>query len=413
MKSKSKLPFQLFTCFVSLGLLPPLALGDDFTWDGGGPDGSWMTGFNWVGDPASPPGMGIDSIQTFYATATNLVTFLGGSRVLGTLNFNADADSDISVRFAELAVGGLTRTLTFDVTTGNAALNVDPDATGNYTLGVSDAPGNIALSDSLVITHNGTGNLTINRPITLTTPSTLLSVTKAGTGTLTLASANTFDGGFILSAGTLNITDINAVGKATGALTIDGGAIDNTLSPAAAINIGARPLTINGDFTFKGTSGSTGTLNLGTGATTLGTAAGTTRTITVSASTLTIAGIIADGTTANGITKEGAGGPHIEWQEHLHRSDSCKLGQSLCRHSRHIHKQWSDRWRTGGNRNAAARRAGHDQHSHHICRRIRWYSWHPAAWRNNRRHAYFFHFGNLWQRSHLSLAGEYGLGHLR
>lgn len=306
MKSKSTLlGIRLFTCVVSVALVPSIALAGDFTWDGGGPDGSWIIGSNWVGDPSSPPGMGIDSVQTFYATGTtNLATFLGGSRVMGTLNFNADADSDISVRFAELAVGGLTRSLTFDVTTGSAALNVDPDATGNFTLGVSDAPGNITLSDNLVITHNGTGNLTINRPIGLTTSGTLLSVTKAGTGTLILATPNTFDGGFILSAGTVNITDVNSVGKTGGALTIDGGAIDNTLSPTGALNLGARPLTINGDFTFKGTSG---TLNLGTGATTLGTAAGTTRTITVSASTLTIAGIIADGTTATGITKEGAG----------------------------------------------------------------------------------------------------------
>ena len=309
MKPKSiPLQLRLFTGIATVALLPSFGLAGDFIWDGGGPDGSWIIGTNWVGDPAGTPSMGIGSIQSFYATGTtNLATFLGGSRVMGTLNFNAEADSDISIRFAELATGGLTRTLTFDVTTGNAALNVDPDATGNFTLGVSDSPGNISLSDNLVITHNGTGNLTINRPVGLTIPSTLLSVTKDGTGTLTLASSNTFDGGFLLSAGTLNITDVNAVGKAAGALTINGGAIDNTLLPAAALNLGARPLTINGDFTFKGSSGNTGTLNLGTGATTLGTAAGTTRTITVSASTLTIAGIIADGTTANGITKNGGG----------------------------------------------------------------------------------------------------------
>lgn len=307
MKSRSKLPLQFFTCVASFALFPSLALAGDFTWDGGGAGGSWIDGTNWVDNPTSPPGMGIDSVQTFYAVGTDtdkLSTFLGGTRVLGTLNFNAEADHNVSVRFAELAVGGLARSLIFDVTTGSAAINVDADAAGTFTLGGSDAPGNITLSDSLVITHNGSGSLTIDRPIALTTPATLLSVTKAGTGTLTLASPNTFDGGFILSAGTLNITSANSVGAAGGALTIQGGAIDNTLLPTAAINIGARPLTINGDFTFKGTSGS---LNLGTGATTLGTAAGTTRTITVSGSTLTIAGIIADGTTANGITKEGPG----------------------------------------------------------------------------------------------------------
>ena len=67
--------------------------------------------------------------------------------------------------------------------------------------------------------------------------------------------------------------------------------------------MGAKPLTINSDFTFIGTQ----SLNLGTGATTLGTAAGTSRTITVNANTLTIGGLISNGTTATGIIKEGAG----------------------------------------------------------------------------------------------------------
>ncbi len=68
--------------------------------------------------------------------------------------------------------------------------------------------------------------------------------------------------------------------------------------------MGAKPLTINSDFTYAGGNQS---LSLGNGTTTLGTASGTSRTITVSGNSLTIGGVIANGTTANSIIKEGSG----------------------------------------------------------------------------------------------------------
>lgn len=299
----------ILTCLTAASFTTSQVSAANHTWDGGGaPSGSWLTGTNWD-DDAVAVSFGIDSIQTFNASgAGNLTTYTDTSPNLGTLNFNADADGDVSVLIYNNANGtlGVDRTMTFTLTTGTAQINVDADATGNFAIGTGGV-GSIKLSNPLAIDHNGTGNLTISRPIALTTPGSLLGVTKTGSGTLTLSAANTFDGGLTLSAGTVNLNNASAAGSTAGTFTINGGAIDNTVSPAAAVNLGARPLTINGDFTFKGSGGAAATLNLGTGATTLGTAAGTTRTITVSASTLTIAGIIADGTTATGITKEGGG----------------------------------------------------------------------------------------------------------
>ena len=52
------------------------------------------------------------------------------------------------------------------------------------------------------------------------------SLTKAGTGTLTLAGSNTYSGGTTLSAGQLNINNAAALG--TGTFTISGGTIGNT-----------------------------------------------------------------------------------------------------------------------------------------------------------------------------------------
>ena len=56
------------------------------------------------------------------------------------------------------------------------------------------------------------------------------SLTKVGTGTLTLGGANTYSGGTTLSAGQLNLNNASALG--TGALTISGGTIGNTSGSA-------------------------------------------------------------------------------------------------------------------------------------------------------------------------------------
>ena len=109
------------------------------------------------------------------------------------------------------------------------------------------------------------------------------SLTKLGAGALTIYNANTYSGGTILSAGTLNLDNNAALG--TGVFTISGGTIDDN---------GSGPVTLannvqnwNGDFTYVGSQ----TLNLGTGAVLLG----TNRQVTVSANTLTVGGVISDG----------------------------------------------------------------------------------------------------------------------
>ncbi|HZJ16545.1 MAG TPA: autotransporter-associated beta strand repeat-containing protein [Chthoniobacteraceae bacterium] len=99
-----------------------------------------------------------------------------------------------------------------------------------------------------------------------------------------------------VNAGTLNVSDATALG--TGALTMNGGTLDNT---------SGGPMTLatnnvqnwNGDFTFTGTN----SLDVGTGAVNLGGSGS--RTITVSANTLA-AGEVRSGTT-QGLIKQGAG----------------------------------------------------------------------------------------------------------
>ena len=119
------------------------------------------------------------------------------------------------------------------------------------------------------------------------------SLTKAGTGALTLSGANTYSTGTTLTAGTLNINNATAIG--TGTFTINGGTIDNTSGGAITLS-NNNAQTWGGDFTFTGTNA----LNLGTGAVSLS----ANRQVTVSASTLTEGGIIGG---AFSLTKAGAG----------------------------------------------------------------------------------------------------------
>jgi autotransporter-associated beta strand protein len=129
-------------------------------------------------------------------------------------------------------------------------------------------------------------------------------LTKAGAGTLTLSGANTYTGGTVLNSGTLNINNAAATGAVSSSVTINGGTLDNTSGAAITLSASTtRAVTINGDFTFTGTSdlnmggsngNSTSTLSLGTG----------TRTITVSAGTLTLSPNI---TSTNTLVKEGDG----------------------------------------------------------------------------------------------------------
>jgi autotransporter-associated beta strand protein len=119
-------------------------------------------------------------------------------------------------------------------------------------------------------------------------------------GTATLSNNNTFTGGVTLSSGTLNLNNAGALG--TGTFRINGGTIDNTSGGSLTLTNSVTRI-VNANFTFTGSNN----LNLGTAGVSLGTAAGTSRTVTVSGGTLTIGGAIANGTTANALTKAGAG----------------------------------------------------------------------------------------------------------
>jgi autotransporter-associated beta strand protein len=122
------------------------------------------------------------------------------------------------------------------------------------------------------------------------------ALTKSGTGALTLAMSNSYTGGTVLNAGTLNLNHASAIGSGT--LTINGGAIDNTSGAPVALSTD-NAQAWNADINFTGSN----SLDLGIGPVTLS----GNRTVSVGANTLSVGGAIGDGGNGFGLTKAGAG----------------------------------------------------------------------------------------------------------
>ena len=216
-------------------------------------------------------------------------TYTGGTTLsAGQLNLNSA--SAIGAGTLTISGGTLGNSSGAAVTlsTNNAqAWNSDFAFAGPYDLNLGT--GAVTMSSSRTVTV-AANNLTVGGVIS----GSGYSLTKAGTGTLTLTGSDTYTGGTTLSAGQLNLN--NAAALSTGALTISGGTLGNT--SGAAITLSANNAQVwNGDFAFAGPYD----LNLGTGAVTMSSS----RTVTVATNTLTIGGAISG--SGYSLTKMGTG----------------------------------------------------------------------------------------------------------
>ena len=127
-------------------------------------------------------------------TLSGTSSFTGGTTVSGT---------------STLTLGHATNTLadTGAILVNGGTLNVaNPDTVGAVTLSSGSISGGGTLTgSSYALTNTGTISATLAGAVTLT---------KTGTGTANISSANTYSGGTTLSGGTLNVT--NGSGSATG-----------------------------------------------------------------------------------------------------------------------------------------------------------------------------------------------------
>jgi autotransporter-associated beta strand protein len=161
----------------------------------------------------------------------------------------------------------------------------DNTATGTTNVSITDA----TVTPTSVTFNNTSKNYIIGGAGSIAGST---SVVLNGTGSVSIGNSNSYTGGTVLNAGTLNINNAHALGSGT--LTIAGGAIDAT-SGAIAVST-ANAQVWNNSFTYNGTN----PLNLGTGAV----AMNTNVTVTANASTLTVGGTI---TAASGMALSTAG----------------------------------------------------------------------------------------------------------
>ena len=237
------------------------------------------------------PGVnGTDSkiVFTTGATANTFIdhgTFFGGSayawndagNFVRTIDYATDAGATTSGTAVSL-ISATHQQITGAIIAQNTANFTTLNISGNHNLGLA-ALQTVSVNGILksgntaggAIITGGTGITTVtsgadmvvrtdgaNDAVTISTPilaNGASSLTKSGAGTLTLSSANTITGGVRLNAGQLNINNAAALGTAASRLTInDGTIIDNTSGGNISIPL-QNPVTINGSFTYLGTSG--------------------------------------------------------------------------------------------------------------------------------------------------------------
>ncbi len=291
--SYGKITFEKFT----ISSLVPNAPANQppQTWDGGAGIGneSWQQANNWISNATPSFDSGLDVIFSAPG-AGNLTNAIGVDCTVRSLTFNAPA-GDVGVYLAEkVSAPATNRVLTFAGFLGGASNTVAAGASGDFTIGVGGAGGlgTINLASDLVVTHNGSGELKFDRPITGSG-----GITKNGGGILYLRQSNLYTGSTLINAGGVVLggnTGTFGDTNTSGLLFLNGGTLCNSTAAARPIY---NDVIVGGNFAVGGLAGyGTGELTF-FGSVDLG---GATRILTVN-SPVTLAGGVGNG----GLTKNG------------------------------------------------------------------------------------------------------------
>ena len=163
---------------------------------------------------------------------TMTIGSIGTSSTAGTYQVNFTGSNNTS-----LSLGAVTGPVS---TAGSPTVTLSNSISGgggltlaSYTSAATGGPETLAFS--------GNGNTTVTGAISPS--STVLSLTKSGVGTLTLAGNNAYTGATAISAGVLNIQHANALGTTAGSTTVTSGA---ALELQGGITVGAEALSLSG-----------------------------------------------------------------------------------------------------------------------------------------------------------------------
>lgn len=278
------------------GVITPNVTGWN-TWDSGsGANSRWNTASNWVGDVAPVWGT---STKIAFGTGARTTTDLNGSRTVNAIRFDAGSPA--------FTLGTATndgRTLTFDSPTAGGVAFIQQQATNDQLIQTQT----VQLNKNTVVDMIGSGNLTIASVLAGSA-----NLVKENTGGALVLSGNNsgYTGNIFVNAGTLRITNANALGSAvTGTTTVlDGGTLEVSGTLSVAENISVTGAGVGGAGAIKAVAGTatlTGTTTL-TGGTTLGATASNTLSVaaitgsgynlaTTGAGNLNLAGAITTGT---------------------------------------------------------------------------------------------------------------------
>lgn len=314
--------FGWMMCLAVLGFWLPgsvaLAASSGY-WSGGGSDGRWSNGTNWVSGTAmvgNATAFFTNDVPNHVITVTTiynckLIQFDAstGSYTIGGLGVNGGQPFWLfvpggGVLLAATATGNnLTETFNAPmlIASNNFFNNSRADPGSRLVLAGNIAASNASPPFATTTFSSVAGSGTNIASGVISDGNCVHTVMKSGAGQWTFSGNNTYSGGTILNQGTLNINHPSALG--TGPFTISANTTNDNTSDGPIVLANNNPMTWSGDFTFLGTRD----LNLGNGAVSLATNAGTTRTIKAVAGNLTVGGPISDGTTATNLTKTGAG----------------------------------------------------------------------------------------------------------
>lgn len=254
----------LLTTLLTVALPIIQSFAQDRTWNGS--NGNWGTSTNW--NPNSSVFNNTVDL-TFQQSGSNLGSnFLGGgARTIRSLTYGSDLTiADVNHALSNQFGGTTARNLIFDSDSGNSFISIASGATSNVNIGAGGGTqGNVILSTNLDITHNGSGVLSITRPMT----GTSRTVTISGTGESNFSADNTYTGSTIIDGGTLLITGSTAVGNAitvsAGGTLGGNGTINGTATVNGTLAPGTSPgtLTINNALTLNSTAILAWELNVG------------------------------------------------------------------------------------------------------------------------------------------------------
>jgi len=260
------LPFGLFLAVVGALLLSaalaPRANAADFSWTGG--NSTWITSGNW--SPSGPPGVGDTALfnqvflnQPNLTVGSTVGTLHMATGVVQNVTISANAGAVLSISaLSILGTGFLVDNTNAATLTISADLGVNNNqAWTNNSGNLFTVSGNISLSGN-ALTVNGTGNTLISGVIAgVANGSTL---TKDGTGTLTLTGNDTFTRGTTVNGGTLLVNNTAGSGAVT---------VNNTGSTLGGIGTISGAVTVNAGANIAPGNGGNSTAILTTGALTL------------------------------------------------------------------------------------------------------------------------------------------------